>query len=379
MLSFFLTTEMKCVVVVAKDRLGFETRRIEPTWETKGTLDKLFAALRSFYEVLRIRSEYSYANPMEGNDARNLIEKERGRLIAEFIQENSRRPMHPDSGVDYIKIARTSAAYFRLRGDQWLPDIIDEPSLFNSVITAGEKWGWSLREMALARVLFDTGCRIHEACALTLADWQVSGFQRELHAINKGSHGRKVKRLFVTDRTVKILQRYVDECRSAVDPQKRRLSKLQSLSKEELETCPLFLSRSERALQPDHFRRSYWTPALESAGLKIRLHQVRHWFVTMALNDIHRRATSDENLLHLRSELRELMAWRTDMLPTYDQAVRRHNLPELANAIHLRLEIEHERALARIKADEALKGGKPVSEIRSVSQSLLDEMLKNAT
>lgn len=103
MLSFFLTTEMKCIIVIGKDRLGFETRRIEPTWETGRSLERLFAALRSFYEALRLKGHYSHPNPMEGNGARELIEEERQHLTTAFIQANERGPMHPDSGVDQFR------------------------------------------------------------------------------------------------------------------------------------------------------------------------------------------------------------------------------------------------------------------------------------
>src|SRR3546814_16320238 len=52
MFSFFLTEEMKCVIAIGKDACGFETRRIEPTWGTRRRLERLFAALRSFYCLL---------------------------------------------------------------------------------------------------------------------------------------------------------------------------------------------------------------------------------------------------------------------------------------------------------------------------------------
>ncbi len=70
---------------------------------------------------------------------------------------------------------RLSASYFRLKGNQWLPEILDEPALMNRVMSAGEQWGWTLRETGLVRILFDTGCRVHEACQLSVADWVQSG------------------------------------------------------------------------------------------------------------------------------------------------------------------------------------------------------------
>jgi integrase len=372
MLSFFLTQEMKCIVAIGKDNLGFDTRRIEPTWETGRSLERLFAALRSFYSVLQLKGYYAGPNPMEGDGARDLIEEAQRRNVREFVKENNRAPMHSDSGVDSFRQVRNSAAYFRLKGDQWLPSVIDDPTLFNTVLNAGEQWGWSLRETSLVRVLFDTGCRIHEACALTFGDWYSSGFQKELRAISKGSHGRRVKRLFISDRTVKVLQRYVDEERIRFDSGNRTLANFGVLALSDLKNIPLFINRLEVALNPDHFRRDFWTPALRSSKIKLRPHQVRHWFVTSALNDIHRRATSSEELQSLRSGLKALMAWRSDMLPVYDQAARRHNLPELANLIHLRVEEEHQLALETVKNPSNLD---QVIKPKSYSQEMLDEML----
>lgn len=58
----------------------------------------------------------------------------------------------------------------------------------------------------------------------------------------------------------------------------------------------------------------------------------------MALNEIHHSAVSEADLLQKRSALQVLMGWRSDMLPAYDQARQRHDLPLLANAIHTYIE-----------------------------------------
>ncbi|MGC3875015.1 tyrosine-type recombinase/integrase [Halomonas sp. GXIMD04776] len=370
LLAFFLASEMKCIVALGRDRGGFETRRIEPTWQTGRRLERLLAALRSFYTVLHEHGHYHHGNPMDADGARRYIEEERRRQLRAFVDAHGRMPMPADSGVDGVREMRLSASYFRLKGNQWLPEILDEPALMNRVMSAGEQWGWTLRETALVRILFDSGCRVHEACQLSVADWVQSGFMREMLAISKGSHGRRVKRLFITDRTAKVLRRYVDEQRARLDPRGYGLSELAELPVEALHRIPLFLTRRGTSMNPDHFRRDYWAPALNAAGLQVRCHQVRHWFVTQALNDIHQRARSAEELQSLRGALRELMAWTSDMLPIYDQAIRRHNLPELAHHIHARIEREHRRDRARRSQPD------PRPESITESQQMLDEMLK---
>src|SRR3546814_5391649 len=124
----------------------------------------------------------------------------------------------------------------------------------------------------------------------------------------------RVKRLFITQRTVKVLHQYVNEQRVILDPHGRSISDFSKLPLKTLESAPLFLTRLGTAVSPDHFRRNFWAPALNLSQLKLRLHQVRHWFVTIALNELHQRATSDEELQRLRSDFRELMAWKSDML-----------------------------------------------------------------
>lgn len=93
LLAFFLTSEMKCVVALGKDRLGFETRRIEPTWKTGRRLGRLLAALRSFYATLRLCGHYRYDNPMDADGARQKIEDERRRILTSHIETHGRGPM----------------------------------------------------------------------------------------------------------------------------------------------------------------------------------------------------------------------------------------------------------------------------------------------
>jgi len=104
--------------------------------------------------------------------------------------------------------------------------------------------------------------------------------------------------------------------------------------------------------------------------MKIRPHQVRHWFVTMALHDIKARAKNPEELQNFRSSLLALMAWRTDMIPTYDQAMQHHNLPTIASELHLALETRQEAENIRILENQA-NGPIPLSR----SLILLKEML----
>ena len=366
----FLNSKVKCVVAIGRDRSGFDTRRIEPTWETSRPVAKLLAALRIFFELLIERKLYVQRNPMEGDNAKELIAEQIKNAKAAFVSIHGRNPMPQESGVDDVRNIRSTASYFRNTSKGWLPEVLDSPTLFSDVIASGELWGWSLREIAVARILFDTGCRIHEVCSLSLFGWSSSHFQKEILCINKGSHGRLSKRLYISDKTQKILIKYVEKERSLFPQEPKSITELTKLPPKQLAKMPIFLGRATQALAPDHFRRNYWTPALKNAGIKLRPHQVRHWFVTMALNDIKARAKSPEELQNLRSNLVALMAWRTDMISTYDQAMQHHNLPIIASELHVALE-------ARQEASNIFTLENSINDTLPLSQSLvlLKEML----
>ncbi len=376
--SHVLTASMRCMLVVGRDRLGFETCSVKPTWQTGRSLERSLAALRSFYAVLRLHGFYPHANPMEADGARQAIEAEARAEAEAFRRLHGRGRMSPQSGVDLplsVVERRTSAAYFRLRGERWLPAVLDDPALMSDVLAAGERWGWSLRETALVRVLFDAGPRVGEACALTLADWHPSKFLREVLACNKGSLGRRAKRLILTDRTVKVLRRYVDEERSRLDPRGRRLADFLRADATELAGAPLFLTAAGTPLNPDYFRRDFWTPALQAAGIKLRCHQVRHWYVTQALSALAAGARSEAQLVCDRQAFRELMAWRTDMLPVYDQAIRRHDLPRTAARIHAWIDRRGRRPAARKEGGPGRREMVPVGSAASEAAAMLEEML----
>lgn len=360
----FLNSKVKCVVAIGRDRSGFDTRRIEPTWETSRPVAKLLAALRIFFELLIERKLYAQQNPMEGDNAKELIAEQIKNTKAAFVSIHGRNPMPQESGVDDVRNIRSTASYFRNTSKGWLPEVLDSPTLFSDVIACGELWGWSLREIAVARILFDTGCRIHEVCSLSLFGWSSSHFQKEILCINKGSHGRLSKRLYISDKTQKILIKYIEKERSLFPREPKSITELTKLPPKQLANMPIFLGRASHALAPDHFRRNYWTPALKNAGIKLRPHQVRHWFVTMALNDIKARAKSPEELQNLRSNLVALMAWRTDMISTYDQAMQHHNLPIIASELHLALE-------ARQEASNTFTLENSINDTLPLSQSLL--------
>lgn len=340
-LEHFLTTQLHCTLFFGRDLSGEDIRRVQVTWGKAYRINHLLAALRSFYQLLIVMQFYPHPHPLDLQGTKNIIAGIRQQHLDDFIRQNQRPPMPSDSGVDRWRPLRFTSSYYRIKDNQWIPEYLDDPGLMGSVLTAGEAGGWSLQDIALARILFDTGCRIHEVCSLTLQDWQISRFRNMFTTPGKGSRGKRVKNIFITDKTLKILQRYIRNDRPELQPY---LSERNLLPSRDTRPMPLFGTKRGHLLTPDYFRRYRWTPVLAAAGISIRPHQVRHWFVTMALNEIHRSAGSETDLLQKRNALLALMGWRSDMLPAYDQARQRHDLPLLASTIHAYIENKQSEA-----------------------------------
>ncbi|EAZ3682602.1 site-specific integrase [Salmonella enterica] len=334
-LEHFLTTQLHCTLFFARDLSGEDIRKVQVTWGKAHRINHLLAALRSFYQLLISMQLYSHLHPLDLPQAKNMIAEIRLQHLDDFVRIHQRPPMSSDSGIDHWRPLRLSSSYYRIKDNQWIPEYLDDPELMGHVLASGEQFGWKLQDIALVRILFDTGCRIHEACALTMHDWKVSDFRNMFMSLSKGSRGKRVKNIIITDKTQKVLLRYIRNDRPELLPY---LNGRTALPPENVHRLPIFCTKRGHPLTADNFRRYRWTPVLAAAGLKIRTHQVRHWFVTMALNEIHHSAVSEADLLQKRSALQVLMGWRSDMLPAYDQARQRHDLPLLANAIHTYIE-----------------------------------------
>lgn len=100
---------------------------------------------------------------------------------------------------------------------------------------------------------------------------------------------------------------------------------------------------------------------------------MRHWYVTQALSAIEACARSEAQRVRDRQAFRELMAWKTDMLPVYDQAIRRHDLPRTAARIHAWIDRRGRRPSARKDAGAGRRA--PTDPAASEAAAMLEEML----
>jgi site-specific recombinase XerD len=221
------------------------------------------------------------------------------------------------SGVDPPSGIRLSQNYFRCVEREWLPRTVDDPDFPNLIYAAGKSYGWKLRELCIARTLFEAGARISEIAGLSVLDWAYSQFMNRLAAKNKGSFGVRTKCLVISHPTAKLYRKYFDdevEGRRAHDPRHLSLAdvtKTMNHDPQALAKISLFLTRRGTPMSARVFRECHWTPALRCAGIDADPHMARHWFVTNALRNIEVTANDGAAYARRKQELIQYMKWST--------------------------------------------------------------------
>jgi integrase len=216
--------------------------------------------------------------------------------------------------------------YFFVKSQEWIPQAITDPSLPSKILAAGEAWGWKLREQTIVRLLFSSGARISELCALNLRDWATYRYGQKFSSPDKGSNGKRVKILLVSPQCVRLLQCYFDEERVAHDPNGWTLADYRARAEAiDLDSVPIFLNSRSNQLDEDSWRDMYWRPAMKSGGLHVTPHQLRHWAVTARMAWAHEHADNQGDIERFRAGLVNYMGWRSgeQMLDAYDHFLAR--------------------------------------------------------
>lgn len=313
-------------------QLGCKVRRngthdvVRLTAHSPSTVRVFLSALKRFYQHAVRSGIYRHENP--------LVDP-----VAQVLQAASReaeaatrpRPRMPqESGVEEPRPRRLSENYFRLAGDAWVPAPIDDLTLPGRLLAAMRQAGLALRDQVVVRMALESGARISEVLGLTVGDWRARGLNQEAAACSKGSAGRRVKSLRFSPETAKLLHRYTGGERQALD----RLNRgLEDLPDEEA----LFLSARSR---PYGYKAFYeqWQRLCKVGGLELRVHQLRHFYVTQAMRLIYETAEAQAEVLRRQEELLRYMAWRSAAtLNAYEHyfQVRRH--AEIQDELHRRI------------------------------------------
>jgi integrase len=295
---------------------------------------------------MRVQDRYAYANPLIDGPSAVLAE------IQERMTAEHTLPRMPQvSGVILPPKRRLSDSYFKLVGESWVPQVIDDPEFPAQIQHGGHRLGWSLRNQCIVRILFESGCRISEVVGLSLADWAARGLLQETQAFNKGSYGRRVKFIRFSSSTAKLLRRYfdterreLDRCHLGLDNHIRQAEE----NRADLQNVPLFLSRRGVQLTPKTFREGFWNPACRAAGIEADVHQARHWYVTQAIRSIYETAHSESDIQRRLRELIEYMGWKSgwETLQAYQHYFDPQRHAEIQDRLHQRLEamLKHDPA-----------------------------------
>jgi integrase len=330
----YLIARLKCKL--KEHRAGFQL--VSLTAGARSTVRVFLSALKLYYQLMRAQGFYHYDNPLVDGLSAALAEVEEG------LAEDGSGPRLPQiSGVaPPRKKQRLSDSYFKLIGEVWVPQVIDDPQFPARVLAGAQKIGWRLREQCIARILFESGGRVSEVVGQTLGDWVARGILQETQAFSKGSHGKRVKFLRFSAATAKLLRRYCDTERRGLDLNHYALDDyLQAarIGKLDLYQAPLFLSYHKTPLSPKTFRDHYWNPACRAAGIEADVHQARHWYVTQIVRSIYEMARSEAEAQRRLRELIEYMGWKSgwETLDAYQHYFDPQRHAEIQDQLHQRL------------------------------------------
>jgi integrase len=331
------------------------------------------SAAKRFYRVMRDQDTYAFPNPLQDPLRRSPERAE------EPLEADDAWPRMPEcSGVapPRPRTRRLSDSFFTLVGATWVPQVVDDLALPARVLAGGRRLPrWRLRDECVTRLLFETGGRVSEVTGLTLGDWLGRGLLQEATAFSKGSHGRRVKFLRFSSDTAKLLRRYVDSERCALDPRSLTCAALLAPAARQhpaLLAAPLFLSARRTPLSPKTYRAHAWTPACAAAGLDADVHQARHWYVTMAVRQIYETAPTDAEVRRRLRELIEYMKWRRgeQTLEAYEHYFDGVRHAEIQDRVHARLD---EALRAHLAETRSAGGAAPRAAPITPPASDLDE------
>jgi integrase len=309
----YLVSQLQCKVQSHQQGWKF----VAITTGTRNTLRVFLSALKLFYQVMTAHGSYSFLNPLVEPISATVATVE-----ARLGQDDEDHPKMPDqSGVVTLHkkpAHRLSDNYFKLRHDEWLPQILDDPKLPALILQGGKHLPLKYtrqRDEVVTWLLFETGGRVSEVTGLQLGDWTSLGVHTTARAFNKGSFGRRTKTLSFHEDTVVLLRRYFDGERIRFDPHGYSLDRyleLAACKQVDLSTIPLFLTSQGTQLTPKEYREHYWNPACEAAGIEADVHQARHWLVTRSVRDIYETAKSKEEIERRLRGLVEYMKWKSE-------------------------------------------------------------------
>ena len=117
---------------------------------TRSTVRVFLSALKLYYRVMQARSYYDYVDPLVDGVSATLAQ------IENRLAEDAELPRVPEiSGVVVARPkCRLSDSYFKLVGETWVPQVIDDPQFPVRIQAGGLSVGWHLREQCVVCAFF---------------------------------------------------------------------------------------------------------------------------------------------------------------------------------------------------------------------------------
>ncbi len=263
------------------------------------------SALKKFYQIAKLSHHYPHMHPLA--DPVQLVMQE----------------MVPRQQA-------LSENYFRLVGEDWVPQPIDDPELHKRLLAGFEQAKLCLRDQIVIRMAYESGGRIREILRLTVGDWRKQGCNQNVAACSKGSRERRVKFLRFSAETTRMLRQYMNTDRRHLDPTLRRLEHLSDAD-------PLFLSIRHQAYDYEAFK-PHWYALCKAVQIDLNIHGLRHWFVSQAIREICETAKSVGEVERGKENLVRYMAWRSpETLKAYEHHFQAQQHIQLQDQLHQRL------------------------------------------
>ena len=291
----YLMNEMACKV---KEQDTF--RFVNRTSKSPNTVNRFLSALKSFYKSLIHLKQYEYLNPLI--DSYNILNGYKSNI--EGVRTDKPRMPSEAGTEDATSHRRLTDSYFKLINEEWQPKIIGDIHLPYQVYQAGKKVNWSLREVVIARMLFETGARASEVIELTIGDYRSRKSFQEASTFNKGSHGKRVKFLRFSKDTVKLLMRYINTERKQYDELQRNFDILP-------DEVPIFLTELGSPLTYESWY-YHWDKAMKECEIRLNPHKTRHWFVTSRLQEIYNTSNTETDIKQKKNELIKYIKWKDE-------------------------------------------------------------------
>jgi site-specific recombinase XerD len=291
----YLMNEMACKV---REQDSF--RFVNRSNKSPNTVSRFLSALKSFYKSLIRLKQYPYSNPLI--DSHALLNEYQSQT--EGVREGKLRMPKEAGTEDASPHRRLTDSYFKLINEEWQPQIIGDIHLPYQVYQAGKKVNWSLREIVIARMLFETGARASEVIELTVGDYRSRKSFQEADTFSKGSHGKRVKFLRFSKDTVKLLMRYINSERKQHDELKRHFVTLPN-------EAPIFLTELGTPFSYEAWY-YHWDKAMKECDIKLNPHKTRHWFITSRLREVYNTSKTEAEIKQKKNELIKYIKWKDE-------------------------------------------------------------------